>query len=244
MRRVLQLVALGALLTFTAAADGIVLDFEGIPNGDPVGNYFNGQVDGNGFGPGPSVGVTFSLNGAAYVSDDVVGEGNGGTFGGDPIGDEAFTGITDSSDIIMDVPAGFTTGFSFYYSSPFDDITNAISIYSGTDGGGSLLAQLTLSDTGVGYSATNPNPTCPNSWDTFCPFVPIGVDIPVGTAESVVISGTFGLVAFDDFTLGSDIPATSEPGALKMLGLGLACLLAVSRRRRKLQQDTGRRFES
>jgi hypothetical protein len=240
MRRVLQLVALGALLTFTAMADDIVLDFEGIPNGDVVGNYFNGEVDGNGFGPGPSDGVTFS-SGSAYVSDDVVGNENGGTFGGDPIGDESFT-ATNGSPIIMNVAAGFTTGFSFYYSSPFDAISDAITIYSGLDGGGSLLATISLGDTGNGNALGNP--ACPNSWDTFCPFFAIGVDIPTGTAESVEFTGTFGLVAFDDFTLGSDIPATSEPGALKMLGLGLACLLAVSRRRRKLQQDTGRRFES
>ena len=240
MRRVLQLVALGAVLTFTAMADDIVLDFEGIPNGDVVGNYFNGEVDGNGNGPGPSDGVTFSLNAQAYVSDDVVGNGNGGAFGGDPIGDEALTSLAGSV-FTMDVAAGFTTGFSFYYSSPFDAISDAITIYSGLDGGGSLLATISLGDTGNGNALGNP--ACPNSWDTFCPFFPIGTDFS-GTAESVEFTGTALSVAFDDFTLGSDIPATSEPGALKMLGLGLACLLAVSRRRRKLQQDTGRRFES
>src|ERR1035438_1108249 len=45
MRRVFQLVALGAVLTFTAAADNIVLTFEGLPNADPVLNYFNGGQD-------------------------------------------------------------------------------------------------------------------------------------------------------------------------------------------------------
>ena len=51
----------------------------------------------------------------------------------------------------MDDPAGFTTGFSFNYSAYAD--AGAVTVWSGLDGTGTLLATLTL-------------PTTPNGIDT------------------------------------------------------------------------------
>jgi len=237
MRRVFQLVALGAVLTFTAAADNIVMTAESFQDQEEVLNYFSGGTGSLGSGPGPADGVTFTSNFTAFLSAD---DGGIGTFAGNPNGDMAFTFVANSQAAVMDVPLGFTTGLAFEYAEL--STPESIYIYSGIAGTGTLLATLALPVTGNGF--TSGNPACQNSSDDqFCPFTAIGVDF-AGTAESVVFTETEGQVALDALTLGSDIPATSEPGALKMLGLGLVCLLAVSRKRRKLQQDTGRRFES
>jgi hypothetical protein len=239
MRRVLQLAALGAVLTFAAKADVVEMIFDGLvspttgvallADGDEVQNYFDGGEDSYG-NTGPNYGVTFSDDATTY-SNAEAGNGTGtAPFGGDPFGDTALTFVSGGSATMDVAGSGFSNGFSFYYSA---DGQSTISIWDGPGGSGDLLQTLTLT---VNTSACTPS-------ETFCPFTPLGVSFS-GVAESVTFGNTVGLVAFDDFTLGSDIPATSEPGALKMLGLGLVCLLAVSRKRRKLQQDTGRRFES
>jgi hypothetical protein len=228
MRRVFQLVALGAVLTFTAAADNIVLTFEGLPNADPVLNYFNGGQDGAATGPGPSDGVIFSASATAFISAD---DGGSGVFGGDPYGNTALTFLPGLGNSTMDVPGGFSTAFSFYYSAMSQP--EMITIWSAVDDSGTILATLTLPVTGNGNALGNP--TCPTSNDQFCPFFAIGVDFS-GTAASVDFTQTEGQVAFDGFTLGSDVPlGTAEPGAFSMLGLGLASLLVASRRQRKFQ---------
>jgi hypothetical protein len=237
MRRVFQLVALGAVLTFTAAADNIVMTAESFQNQEEVLNYFSGRTGSLGSGPGPADGVTFTSNFTAFLSAD---DGGIGTFAGNPNGDMAFTFVANSQAAVMDVPLGFTTGLAFEYAEL--STPESIYIYSGIAGTGTLLATLALPVTGNGF--TSGNPACQNSSDDqFCPFTAIGVDF-AGTAESVVFTETEGQVALDALTLGSDVPGVSEPGALKMLGLGLACLLVASRRLRKLQQNTGQRLQS
>ncbi len=222
MRRIFQLAVLGAVFIACANADLIVLTFEGLQNDESVLNYYDGGY-GSVSGPGPSYGITFTSNGTAFISTNE-------DFAGNPSGDTAFTFVNDSNPAIMNVPAGFDTGFSFYYSAASD--TGEIDVYSGLDGTGTELASITPPVTGNGYDSGNP--ACPDSKDTFCPFFPLGVSFS-GTAESVVFTNTEGLVAFDDITLGSDDPDIPEPAAFSLAGLGLASLLLISRRRRRLQ---------
>jgi hypothetical protein len=124
---------------------------------------------------------------------------------------------------IMDVPAGFNTGFSFYYSAPF--YTGSVSVYSGLDGTGTLLASLSLPTTPDGGSLYGTNYSI---WE------PIGVSFS-GTAESVDFSGTANYIAFDDITLGSQTPSTGvpEPCTMLLLGSGLAGLAACRKRFKK-----------
>jgi len=58
----------------------------------------------------------------------------------------------------MDVAAGFTTGFSFYYSSAD---AGSVDVYSGLDGTGTLLASVPLvAQYDVGCSAGASTPWC------------------------------------------------------------------------------------
>ncbi|MGA2041402.1 MAG: hypothetical protein ABSH42_19140 [Bryobacteraceae bacterium] len=236
MRRVLQFLALGAVLTFSANADPIVMTAESLQNDEEVLTYFDGGF-GSGdqsimgsipSGPGPSDGVTFTVNFTAFLSLDDGGVGN---FGGNPLGDMAFTVLSNGQPAVMDVPGGFTSGFAMYYAET--TTPEFVTIYSGLDGTGTLLATLDLPVTGDGNGLGNP--ACTASTDNFCPFFPIGVDF-TGTADSVVFTATEAEVAFDGLTLGADLPPqVSEPDALRLFGLGLVSLLVATRRQRRVR---------
>jgi len=198
-----------------AANAGVVtLTFEGLGDQTAVGNYYGG-------GAGPNYGITFGVDSLAIISNQNGGTGN---FNLEPSCCTVLFFLTGPGDI-MDVSAGFTNGFSFYYTAAYD--AGSVSVYSGLDGTGSLLASLALPVTGDGASVSG----CAGT--DFCPFTPIGVTFS-GTAESVDFSGTANEIAFDNVTLGSSTPGSSapEPGAFSLLGLGLASLGMYARRRK------------
>jgi len=243
MRRVLQFLALGAVLSFTAAADTVVIDVEGLPNADPVLQYFNGGQDGAG-STGPNDGVVFDplygpLNpsyiplATSYISDD---DGGGGAFAGNPNGDTALTflsepGETGPGTATMDVAGGFNTSLSFWYSANFVE-PETIYIWSGLDETGTILAAVALPATI--YDPTNP--ACSNSSDIFCPFYQFTIDFS-GTAQSVDFEYTEAHAAFDGITFdaGPAAPEVSEPDALRLFGLGLVSLLVATRRQRRVR---------
>src|ERR1017187_7784226 len=214
MRRVFLVFAFVAMFALAANAGVVTLTFEGIGDEQPVGNYYNG-------GAGTNYGIQFGSDSLAIISDQNGGTGN---FNEEPSCCTALFFLTGPGDI-MDVAAGFTTGFSFYYSA----VNNAgsVSVYSGLDGTGTLLASLTLPVTGNGASVSG----CAGT--NFCPFFPIGVSFS-GTAESVNFSGTANQIAFDNVTLGASTPGNGvpEPGAFGLLGLGLASLVTYARRKK------------
>ena len=131
----------------------------------------------------------------------------------------------------MDVAAGFDTGFSFYYSAPV--YGGSITVYSGLDGTGTILATLDLPLTPFAG-----DPSC--NGVPYCPFVKLGVAFD-GTAMSVDFGGTENYIAFDNITLGSVTPGdpngggtgVPEPLTLSLMGAGLAGLRASRRLRRK-----------
>ena len=96
---------------------------------------------------------------------------------------------------VMSYAAGFNTGFSFFYSSPFE--TGTVNVYDGINATGSLLASFPLSTTPLNGA---PDPTGPYS-----PFVPVGVSFG-GTARSVDFVGAAGNIGFDNITFGSAVP--------------------------------------
>ena len=77
----------------------------------------------------------------------------------------------------MNVAAGFTTGFSFNYVSY--SAAGSVSVFSGLNGTGTLLASISLSP-----NAGN----CPGYSAGFCPFSPVGVAF-AGTAMSIEFGG-------------------------------------------------------
>ncbi len=202
----------GALVTANAAVT--VLTFEGVGDFNPVGNFYNG-------GGGGNLGIVFSQNALAIVDADA---GGGGNFGGEP-SPSTILFFLGGGAATLNNAAGFTTGFSFYYSA----ISNPgfINVFDGLNATGNLLATLQL-------PVTPSNGGDPNG--AFSPFFPTGVSFS-GTAMSVDFGGTANQIGFDDVTFGTDNPisAIPEPGSL----VGLGCVLATglgfrSRRQRPL----------
>lgn len=211
------------LVCFVPAAQAavITLDFEGLTNLEPVNEFYNGGVGGNGSGPGTNYGISFSSDSLALIDADAGGSGN---IGGEPSPDTAMIFLSGGA-ASMNVPAGFDTGFSFFYSAVNNP--GAITVYDGENGTGSVIANLilpiTLSDGG--------DPS-----GSFSPFVPFGVAFS-GVAKSVDFGGTANQVAFDNITLGAALPidpmsAIPEPTNVLTLA-GLLCFGLSARCRNK-----------
>jgi PEP-CTERM motif len=196
----LAALTLGTAIGLATEAHAVdVLTFEGLQNGELIQNYYNGGTGSLGSGPGPNFGVTFSGDSLALISSAAGGTGN---FSNNPSGDTVAYFLSGPGDV-MDVAAGFTTGFSFFYSAAE---AGSVTVWSGLDGTGTELAMISLATT------TNP----------YTVWVPTGVSFS-GTAESVVFGGAADFIGFDNVTLGAASP-TPEPSTWAMMLLGFASL--------------------
>lgn len=195
-----------------AGAGTVTMTFQGLQNLEQIENFYNGGTGSEGSGPGPNYGVSFGSDSLALISG---ASGGSGSFSNAPGGNTVAFFLTGTGDV-MNVAAGFTTGFSFYYAAAH---SGSVSVYSGLSGTGTLLASINLAATPDPYTV----------WD------PVGVTF-AGVAESAVFSGSANLIAFDNITLGSSTPGTGtgvpEPASMTLLAAGLAGL-GVARRRRR-----------
>lgn len=201
-------------------ADIVVLDFEGLDDAESVDEFYNGGVGGDGSGPGADYGIRFSTNSLALIDSDA---GGGGNFGGEPSPSTVLF-FTQGVAATMNVPAGFSNGFSFYYSAI--NTPGFIVVYDGLDGSGNELARLDLPLT--------PNTGAPDPTGAYSPFVPIGISF-TGVARSIDFGGSVARVGFDNITLGASTPggggtpaeiAPVPIGDARAIGL-LAALLAM-----------------
>jgi hypothetical protein len=203
------------LIVFTpvpSSATVIVLDFEGLQESEQVLDFYNGGFGGSGSGPGPGFGITFGADSRARVDQDAGGAGN---FANEPSPDTIVFFPTGSS-VVMNVLDGFTTGFSFFYTSSFEGF---VTVHEGFDGTGAVLATVPiLAQYQSCGAAGDPNGDY-RCWD------PVGVSFP-GTAHSVSFGGAAGFTGFDNITLGSSTPGQApEPSLLALAAIALGALL-------------------
>jgi hypothetical protein len=201
-----------SLLAGEAKAGPVLLDFEGLLNGEPILNFYDGGLGGFGSGPGPDYNIQFGAQSLVSMDSDA---GGGGNIGNEPSPDNvAF--FLQGPGVIMNVLPGFMHGFSFYYAAAFYGGT--VTVWSGPDGTGSLMASMDLDVTGTSCGG---DPTGEfNCWRQ------IGVNF-AGIARSVSFSGATDQIAFDNVTMET----TPEPGTFALLGAGIGILFWARRRR-------------
>jgi len=224
----LSLIASGvALSTCVLAVDRanaqtILLDFEGLKDTEQILNFYNGGTGSQG-SSGINYGVSFSPNSLAIV------QGAPGSNIGilpTPVTGAFFLSGSAST---MNVANGFSTGFSFFYSAPFQP--GVVKIYDGLNATGNLLGSINLPLTPNGASV----PGCNSK--NFCPFKSAD-GLPGlafnGIAKSVDFGGAVNQIVFDDIKI-TLAPTTTVPEPTSVMGLiAISALGAGSVLQRKL----------
>jgi hypothetical protein len=191
-----------ALTVFASPAHAItVLDFEGVNATYPSGyanvqNFYNGGTSSDGTS-GTNFGIGFTANALAICLNtpgiSCSNTSRGGL--GNPASALGALFFLDGAETFMNVPAGFDTGFSFFYTAPNQPGT--VSVFDGLNGTGNLLATLNLPTTLSG---------CDSSFGAgFCPFFASGIGFS-GIAQSISFAGVANQVVFDDVTFGQHHP--------------------------------------
>ena len=174
----------------TAQSSIVTLDFEGLQGTEPILNFYNGGLGGKSSGPGPNYGITFGADSLTLISQ---AQGGSGNFDLNPSG-KSVVFFNSGSGVVMNVTAGFSTGFSFYYAAAFS--AGTVTVYDGANATGGVLATLALPVTGA---------KCNGSQYDFSCWSAKGVAF-TGTAKSVSFAGAVNQIGFDNITLGASTP--------------------------------------
>lgn len=186
-----------------------VLTFEGITNSTPVGAFYAPDY-------------TFSPATLALVDAD---NGGGGNFANEPSANTIMY-FLDASNAILNVTNGFTSGFSFFYTS---STAATVNVWSGLNATGSLLGSINLDSQHTSGCSGDPS-------GTFCNFTNAGVAF-AGTAFSIDFGGTANQTGYDNITFGSSVAggAVPEPAtwAIMLLGFGFVGAFMRSAKRQQ-----------
>jgi hypothetical protein len=205
------MVAACALWAGKASGD-MILTFEALKDDEQVQNFYNGGTGSLGSGPGPNYGISFDTNAVAVVRVN--------PFPNDPSPPTVLELDTlnvidegQTRSMTMNVSGGFTQQLNFWDIAILRAAT--VTIWSGTNGGGTMLAQTSL-----------PLQSANNVSFLFesLPFE--------GTAHSVVFTGGDQQLALDDISFG---PLTSvpEPSGWQCGLIALACFIRCRPSRRR-----------
>lgn len=211
-------VVLGIGLAGAASASTVTMDFDALGGAESVSEYYNGGCSkGILFLPGtcggPDYGVSWGPN--AFI--------RGESFTANLANEPSAPNIMTTHHTTMNVAGGFTA-LSFFYA--FADFAAGgqgnVSVFSGLDGSGTLLATMMLPATGVFGDGC--------LWWQCWNQVDLGF---LGTARSAIFNGDPNSLTdygFDNVTLAFSVP---EPASLGIFGLGLllaATFLGLRRR--------------
>ena len=118
---------------------------------------------------------------------------------------------------IMNVANGFSNGLNFFYAAAFKE---TVTVWSGADGTGIVLATLALSPN---------NSSCSNG-PAYCNWTAVGLTFN-GSAKSVTFTGAADGIGITAITLGQSTTAIPEPSSIYLLGSGLFGITAYRVRR-------------
>jgi hypothetical protein len=189
----------------SAMAAPTTIDFEGTGSFSSISDFYNGGIDGVG-NSGTNYGVAFSASAQSLANDEL-----GPYFSNAPTpGSVMF--VSDGT-AFLNAAQGFYGAVSLYYSSTVEAL-NAINIYSGLNGTGSVLGSFNL-----GANAQN---GCSDT--AYCHFDNVSVAF-AGTGQSIGFSNT--QAAYDNVSI-TPVP---EPTGYALMALGLVAVGFVARRR-------------
>lgn len=179
-----------ASLIFVSNASALTykLTFEGLKDHEQILEFYNGGTGSMG-SSGTNYGVSFGSSALGIIQTSAGGTGN---FSNNPSGSTIAFWLTGSG-VTMNVAAGFSTGFSFYYSS---SEAVAVTVYDGLNGTGNVLGTINLAAQSQANGCSD---------QSYCNWTPTGVAFS-GTARSVNFGGGANYTGYDDITFGTATP--------------------------------------
>lgn len=211
----------------SANAQVFQLTFEGLKNNEEVRDFYNAGTGSLG-SSGPNYGVSFNNNALALIDSDATG--GTGNIANEPSPNTVINWGAGAS-VVMNVPSGFNTGFSFYYSS---SAPVTVTLYDGMNASGTILATINLT------AQHNANGCSGDPNGAYCNWSQAGASFS-GTVRSVDFSGGVVNTAYDNITFGNStptvpapaqsIPTLSEWGILILTGLMSAVAFRAYQRR-------------